>query len=132
MSHNEATEYTVATSTHDAGYFSTLAPPARWRTDESDLHSSDPAESEERMLLSFQRPSRLLGGPRGLHGAGRAGGRTHPNGLMQISALALRPKGRRGEDGSECLRGEAFGDDVRRADAASHGVEPQELVAGRC
>jgi hypothetical protein len=61
MSHNEATEYTVAASTHDAGYFSTLAPSVRWRTDESDLHSSDPAESEERMLLSFQRPSRLLG-----------------------------------------------------------------------
>src|SRR5437763_13988452 len=61
MSHNEATEYTVAASTHDAGYFSALAPPARWRAGESDLHSSGPAEPKERMLLSFQGPSRLLG-----------------------------------------------------------------------
>jgi hypothetical protein len=91
MSHNEATEYTVAASTHDAGYFSTLAPPARWRTDESDLHSSDPAESEERMLLSFQRPPRLLA--LGVSaGVGAQAGEPRLNGQRKIAAPRRPPK----------------------------------------
>src|SRR6476661_4850961 len=90
MSHNEATEYTVAASTHDAGYFSTFGSHRlAGEPTESDLFgSSASVRPKKRMLLSFQRPAASWGSAGIPRIRRRAGRNCSPAGTEKDSSLS--------------------------------------------
>ena len=109
----------MATPVND-GVLRYLTPPARWRTDESDLHSSGPGlESEERMLLSFQRPSRLVGSA-GIPQSRARGRASPPQRTEKDSSLSPASQGRPREN-----RANAPWESFLRADTGPRKPKPR-------